>query len=458
MSSSATASGQSQWSQTTDSPGTPTTLLNTITLDPLARSTTSAYDSFANTLSSTDALTNKTTASFEEATSGTSAGMDLQSCSGTAIANAGGTDCGGSDNGPAPINTGSTICPPSAPPAGLTYSQYDTDGNLIWTSTGISSGGTTTARTTYQLYNGDSVNLTSGTVSCSTNAPSPSLPCATINADGVVTQLAYDSAGDIASSSIPDGNAGGEVAKTSYTYDADGEKLTETAPDGNLSGANAANYTTSWSYNADGEVSSSTVGGGTCSTIVGRTTTATYDADGNALSLTRSATADAVGATFAQGGGSSLSLALPAGTRAGDEALLSTTVSAAPGASIITTLAGGGASGLKSNVAVNQGQLDQPMGTVVDSAGDVFVADQDNARVEEIPATSGTYFGVQMVAGNIYTIAGSEAGASGDSSGVEGVDALLDNPTALALDSQGNLYISDYANSDVLELACCRPA
>ena len=32
-------------------------------------------------------------------------------------------------------------------------------------------------------------------ISCAATPPSPSLPCATINADGVVTQLAYDSAG-----------------------------------------------------------------------------------------------------------------------------------------------------------------------------------------------------------------------------------------------------------------------
>ena len=78
--------------------------------------------------------------------------------------------------------------------------------------------------------------------------------------DAVVTQLTYDSDGDLTSSSTPDGNSGGEVAKTTYAYDADGEKTSSLAPDGNLSGANAGNFTTSKTYNADGEITSVTVG------------------------------------------------------------------------------------------------------------------------------------------------------------------------------------------------------
>ena len=65
-------------------------------------------------------------------------------------------------------------------------------------------------------------------ITCTTTPPSPSLPCAKINADGVVTQLAYDSAGDLASSSTPDGN-GSQMATTTYTYNADGEQTAITA-------------------------------------------------------------------------------------------------------------------------------------------------------------------------------------------------------------------------------------
>ena len=40
------------------------------------------------------------------------------------------------------------------------------------------------------------------------------------------------------------------------------------APNGNLSGANAGNYTTTKTYDADGELTSSTVAGGSGSTVV----------------------------------------------------------------------------------------------------------------------------------------------------------------------------------------------
>jgi len=47
-------------------------------------------------------------------------------------------------------------------------------------------------------------------ITCTNTPPTTTLPCATINADGVVTQLTYNSQGDLTQSSTPDGNAGGE--------------------------------------------------------------------------------------------------------------------------------------------------------------------------------------------------------------------------------------------------------
>ena len=79
------------------------------------------------------------------------------------------------------------------------------------------------------MYKGNSVTLNSTNISCTTTPPSPSLPCAKINADGVVTQLAYDSDGDLTSSSTPDGN-GTQVAETTYTYDGDGEQTADGRP------------------------------------------------------------------------------------------------------------------------------------------------------------------------------------------------------------------------------------
>ena len=78
------------------------------------------------------------------------------------------------------------------------------------------------AQTTYSLYDYDSVKFTDShqntyVVSCTTNAPSPSLPSATISAGAntgslpssianFVTQLTYDGAEDLTVSATPDGN------------------------------------------------------------------------------------------------------------------------------------------------------------------------------------------------------------------------------------------------------------
>ena len=208
-----------------------------------------------------------------------SASLDRPDCSQAVIAS---STCTASA-GPAPVAPGAVISPPaSAPPQGITWTQYDTGGNPLWTTTGVYEPGSSSAayaRTTYQLFKGNSVTLNSTSISCAATPPSPSLPCATINADGVVTQLGYDAQGDLISSSTPDGNRGGELATTTAGYDGDGERTSMTSPDGNLSGANAGNYTTVTAWNADGRKTSVSQGAGTGHTVTARATGYGYDAD-----------------------------------------------------------------------------------------------------------------------------------------------------------------------------------
>ena len=95
---------------------------------------------------------------------------------------------------------GGVITPPSsAPPQGVTYTLYDTDGNELYSTTGVYEPGADRAaysQTTYQLFKATaSLCRNSTNISCSYTPPSASLPCATIDADGVVTQLEYDAAG-----------------------------------------------------------------------------------------------------------------------------------------------------------------------------------------------------------------------------------------------------------------------
>jgi YD repeat-containing protein len=208
-------------------------------------------------------------------------GLDDDACDGTAEAT--GTGCQ-SLTGPTPVTPGGTITPPStAPPEGVTYTLNDTDGNTLYTTTGVYEPGTTTAaysQTSYTLYGGNSVTLSGHNITCQASPPSASLPCATINPDGIVSQLAYDTSGDLTSTSTPDGN-GTELATTSYTYDGDGEQLSTTTADGSLTGANQADYTTITAYNADSQTTTVTQGGGTGHSVTPRVTSYGYDTDGN---------------------------------------------------------------------------------------------------------------------------------------------------------------------------------
>lgn len=212
-------------------------------------------------------------------------GLDADSCDGTAQAT--GTGCQSLAR-PTTVAPGGVITPPaSAPPAGVTYTLYDTDGNQLYSTTGVYEPGAGTAaysQTTYTLYGGNSVTLGTSATSCNATPPSASLPCATINADGVVTQLGYNAQGDLTSSSTPDGN-GTELATTTYGYDADGEQTSVTSPDGNLTGVNAGNFTAITAYDADSEATSVTQAGGTGHTATTRVTSYGFDADGNQTTI-----------------------------------------------------------------------------------------------------------------------------------------------------------------------------
>ena len=100
-----------------------------------------------------------------------------------------------------------------------------------------------------------------------------------------------------------------------------------------------------------------------------------------------------------------------------------------------------------------QSVVSGPQADEVDGSGNIYFADTADNRVQEIPVTTGTQWGISMTAGDVYTVAGSPGGQAGASSSTTpAASTLLDQPEGLAVNSSG-LYISDTGNCRVIEIA-----
>jgi Bacterial Ig-like domain (group 3)/NHL repeat len=85
------------------------------------------------------------------------------------------------------------------------------------------------------------------------------------------------------------------------------------------------------------------------------------------------------------------------------------------------------------------------VGFASDSAGDLFIVDGGNNVVREVVKATGD---VVTVAGDVVTVAGDgKAGHEGD--GGPATAAELDSPNSVAVDSAGDLFISDAGNNRI---------
>jgi len=103
----------------------------------------------------------------------------------------------------------------------------------------------------------------------------------------------------------------------------------------------------------------------------------------------------------------------------------------------ITTIAGNGKSALAGDGGpAIEASLQLPQGIAVDRAGNLYIADTFNHVVRRIDS-----------GGIITTVAGSEGGLAGD--GELAIKAQLNLPMAVAVDTEGRIYISDAGNSRI---------
>jgi trimeric autotransporter adhesin len=107
---------------------------------------------------------------------------------------------------------------------------------------------------------------------------------------------------------------------------------------------------------------------------------------------------------------------------------------------IITTIAGNNTSGFSGDGgAATSAQLSSPNGLAFDSKGNLYICDRGNNAVREVAAATGV---ISTVAGT-----GGSSGSTGD--GGPATSALLNFPWSLTLDSNDNLYIGDFLNGAV---------
>ena len=106
---------------------------------------------------------------------------------------------------------------------------------------------------------------------------------------------------------------------------------------------------------------------------------------------------------------------------------------------MVTTLAGSAGIHGSSDGKGSAARFSSPQGVAVDGAGNIFVADTNNQTIRKISAT-----------GEVTTLAGA-AGVLGSTDGT-GMAARFNYPFSLAVDGTGNVFVADVWNSTIRKI------
>jgi hypothetical protein len=126
-------------------------------------------------------------------------------------------------------------------------------------------------------------------------------------------------------------------------------------------------------------------------------------------------------------------------------------------AGYIYTIAGNGNEGFKGNKKpATKAWLDTPQGVALDAAGNLFVSDSNNNDIRLVPAHTGTYDGLAVKAGDIYTIAGNRNTGYTGNPGLA-ISSELNDPAGVSVGPSGNLLVFDNGNNVVREITGSAP-
>ena len=110
-------------------------------------------------------------------------------------------------------------------------------------------------------------------------------------------------------------------------------------------------------------------------------------------------------------------------------------------AGVVTTLAGTTGAYGSADGSLGVARFQQPTGLTVDSFGNVYVADKLNNTIRKVTPL-----------GLVSTIAGSASAGAGSADG-QGTAARFNNPTGVAVDGAGNLYVADSLNETIRQIS-----